>query len=322
MLKNIFSFTLLALTAFYSVAATAQPGPPRSFEGSGPQQRGPQQRGPQGRPDHGAHQRGPQQRGPQGRPDHGAQQHGPQQRGPQGRPDHGAQQRGPQQRGPQGRPDHGPQQRGSQGGEPWQGKPQSAHGQSRERISTPPQDKRAEAARLMELTKKAVEAGDMTREQAMQRYNAWRQRNGLDREQADRPDTEGAPQRGPRPEQRPNAPPVELREEAGRISLKLRQAVEAGDITPEQARERFNQWRERQGTNAPQRRPQERPAPTRDDAAAAADVRAQGGRIWAELREAVEAGDMTREQAAERFNQWRSRMSNAAPSRPAIKIRP
>ena len=74
MLKNIFSFTLLALTAFYSVAATAQPGPPRSFEGSGPQQRGPQQRGPQGRPDHGAHQRGPQQRGPQGRPDHGAQQ--------------------------------------------------------------------------------------------------------------------------------------------------------------------------------------------------------------------------------------------------------
>ena len=280
MLKNIFSFTLLALTAFYSVAATAQSGPPRSFEGSGPQQRG-----------------------------------------PQGRPDHGAQQRGPQQRGPQGRPDHGPQQRGSQGGEAWQGKPQSAHGQSRERISTPPQDKRAEAARLMELTKKAVEAGDMTREQAMQRYNAWRQRNGLDREQADRPDTEGAPQRGPRPEQRPNAPPVELREEAGRISLKLRQAVEAGDITPEQARERFNQWRERQGTNAPQRRPQERPAPTRD-AAAAADVRAQGGRIWAELREAVEAGDMTREQAAERFNQWRSRMSSAAPSRPATKIRP
>lgn len=281
MLKRIFSFTLLALTAFYSVAATAQPGPPRSFEGSGPQQRG-----------------------------------------PQGRPDHGAQQRGPQQRGPQGRPDHGPQQRGSQGGEAWQGKPQSAHGQSRERISTPPQDKRAEAARLMELTKKAVEAGDMTREQAMQRYNAWRQRNGLDREQADRPDTEGAPQRGPRPEQRPNAPPAELREEAGRISLKLRQAVEAGDITPEQARERFNQWRERQGTNAPQRRPQERPAPTRDDAAAAADVRAQGGRIWAELREAVEAGDMTREQAAERFNQWRSRMSSAAPSRPATKIRP
>ena len=322
MLKNIFSFTLLALTAFYSVAATAQPGPPRSFEGSGPQQRGPQQRGPQGRPDHGAQQRGPQQRGPQGRPDHGAQQHGPQQRGPQGRPDHGAQQRGPQQRGPQGRPDHGPQQRGSQGGEAWQGKPQSAHGQSRERISTPPQDKRAEAARLMELTKKAVEAGDMTREQAMQRYNAWRQRNGLDREQADRPDTEGAPQRGPRPEQRPNAPPAELREEAGRISLKLRQAVEAGDITPEQARERFNQWRERQGTNAPQRRPQERPAPTRDDAAAAADVRVQGGRIWAELREAVEAGDMTREQAAERFNQWRSRMSSAAPSRPATKIRP
>ena len=262
MLKKIFSFTLLALTAFYSVAATAQPGPPRSFEGSGPQQRG-----------------------------------------------------------PQGRPDHGPQQRGSQGGEAWQGKPQSAHGQSRERISTPPQDKRAEAARLMELTKKAVEAGDMTREQAMQRYNAWRQRNGLDREQADRPDTEGAPQRGPRPEQRPNAPPAELREEAGRISLKLRQAVEAGDITPEQARERFNQWRERQGTNAPQRRPQERPAPTRD-AAAAADVRAQGGRIWAELREAVEAGDMTREQAAERFNQWRSRMSSAAPSRPATKIRP
>ena len=173
----------------------------------------------------------------------------------------------------------------------------------------------------MELTKKAVEAGDMTREQAMQRYNAWRQRNGLDREQADRPDTEGAPQRGPRPEQRPNAPPAELREEAGRISLKLRQAVEAGDITPEQARERFNQWRERQGTNAPQRRPQERPAPTRD-AAAAADVRAQGGRIWAELREAVEAGDITREQAAERFNQWRSRMSSAAPSRPATKIQP
>ncbi len=304
MLKNIFSFTLLALTAFYNVAATAQPGPPRSFEGSGPQQRGPQQRGPQGRPDHGPQQRGPQQRGPQGRPDHGAQQRGPQQRGPQGRPDHGAQQRGPQ------------------GGEAWQGKPQSAHGQSRERISTPPQDKRAEAARLMELTKKAVEAGDMTREQAMQRYNAWRQRNGLDREQADRPDTEGAPQRGPRPEQRPNAPPAELREEAGRISLKLRQAVEAGDITPEQARERFNQWRERQGTNAPQRRPQERPAPTRDAAAAAADVRAQGGRIWAELREAVEAGDITREQAAERFNQWRSRMSSAAPSRPATKIQP
>ena len=173
MLKNIFSFTLLALTAFYSVAATAQSGPPRSFEGRGPQQR----------------------------------------------------------------PDHGPQQR------------------------------------------------------------------------------------GPRPEQRPNAPPAELREEAGRISLKLRQAVEAGDITPEQARERFNQWRERQGTNAPQRRPQERPAPTRD-AAAAADVRAQGGRIWAELREAVEAGDITREQAAERFNQWRSRMSNAAPSPPATKIQP
>ena len=93
MLKNISSFTLLALTAFYSVAATAQSGPPRSFEGTGPQQRG-----PQGRPDH-----GPQQRGPQGRPDYG-----PQQRGPQGRPDHGAQQRGPEQRGPQGRPDVAP----------------------------------------------------------------------------------------------------------------------------------------------------------------------------------------------------------------------
>ena len=181
-------------------------------------------------------------------------------------------------------------------------------------MSGPPQDKQAEAARLMELTRRAVEAGDMTREQAMQRYNAWRQRNGLDREQTDRPDTRGVPQRGPRPEQRLDAPPAEeLREEAGRISLELRKAVEAGDITPEQARERFNQWRERQGTNAPQRRPQERPAPT--SAAAAAEVRAQGGRIWAELRKAVEAGDITREQAVERFNQWRSRMSSATPSR-------
>ncbi len=55
---------------------------------------------------------------------------------------------------------------------------------------------------------------------------------------------------------------------------------------------------------------------------AAADVRAQGGRIWAELREGVEAGDITREQAAERFKQWRSRMSSAVPSRPAPKIQP
>ena len=291
MSKFFFSFTLLALTAFYSVAATAQSGPPRSFEG---------------RPAH-----GPQQRGPQGRPDHGSQQ-----RGPQGRPAHG-----PQQRGPQGRPDHGSQQRGPQGREAWQGKSQSAHGQSRQRMSSPSQDKQAEAARLMELTRRAVEAGDMTREQAMQRYNAWRQRNGLDREQTDRPDTRGVPQRAPRPDQRLNTPPAEeLREEAGRISLELRKAVEAGDITPEQARERFNQWRERQGTNAPQRRPQERPAPTRD--AVSAEVRAQGGRIWAELRKAVESGDITREQAVDRFNQWRSRMSSAAPSRPATKIQP
>ena len=55
----------------------------------------------------------------------------------------------------------------------------------------------------MEMTKRAVQSGQMTREQAMERFNAWRQRNGIDRMPADRPQTDRAPQRGPQPQGRP-----------------------------------------------------------------------------------------------------------------------
>ncbi len=117
--QKIASLTLLALTAFYSVSASAQPGPPRSPNSWGPQSHG---------------QHGPQDRGPQS---HG--QHGPQHRGPQS---HG--QRGPQDRGPQSHGQRGPQDRGSQ--------PQSRAPQSRpdQRLGVAPSvDKRAEAARIM-----------------------------------------------------------------------------------------------------------------------------------------------------------------------------
>jgi len=55
----------------------------------------------------------------------------------------------------------------------------------------------------MEMTKRAVQSGQMTREQAMERFNAWRQRNGIDRGPTDRPQTDRAPQRGPQPQGRP-----------------------------------------------------------------------------------------------------------------------
>ncbi len=213
--QKIASLTLLALTAFYSVSASAQPGPPRS-----PNSRGPQSHG----------QHGPQHRGPQS---HG--QRGPQDRGSQ-----------PQTRAPQSRPDQRPG-------------------------VAPSVDKRAEAARIMEMTKRAVESGQMTREQAMERFNAWRQRNGIERMPIDRPQTDRAPQRGPQPQGRPPqsrpdqrpviAPSVDMREQGAKILQALRKAVEAGEITPEQARERFNAWRQRISGKASQPAPQTQSRP-------------------------------------------------------------
>ncbi len=65
-------------------------------------------------------------------------------------------------------------------------------------------------------------------------------------------------QRGPRPAA--SLSPA-VRAEAGRLMMELRKAVESGKITREQAMERFNQWRQRFGTQAPQsgRPPMARP---------------------------------------------------------------
>ena len=124
----------------------------------------------------------------------------------------------------------------------------------------------------MEMTKRAVESGQMTREQAMERFNAWRQRNGIEPVPTGRPQIDRSPQRGPqpqgrppqsRPDQRPGiAPSVDMREQGAKILQALRKAVEAGEITREQARERFNAWRQRISGKASQPAPhtQSRPA--------------------------------------------------------------
>ncbi|MBA63904.1 MAG: hypothetical protein CMJ76_16235 [Planctomycetaceae bacterium] len=126
-----------------------------------------------------------------------------------------------------------------------EGRPQTDRGPQRGPQPQGRPDARSEADRMLELTKRAVEAGKMTREQAMQRYNAWRQRQGLDRMQPDRPQPQG------RPASRPDDASSDIRAEGGRIWMELRKAVEAGDITREQAVERFSQWRTRQAQNRP-----------------------------------------------------------------------
>ena len=131
--QKIASLTLLALTAFYSVSASAQPGPPRA-----PNSRGPQSHG----------QYGPQHRGPQSHGQHGPQDRGPQSHGQRGPQDRGSQ---PQTRAPQSRPDQRPG-------------------------VAPSVDMREQGAKILQALRKAVEAGEITREQARERFNAWRQR--------------------------------------------------------------------------------------------------------------------------------------------------
>ena len=123
----------------------------------------------------------------------------------------------------------------------------------------------------MEMTKRAVESGQMTREQAMDRFNVWRQRNGIEPVPTGRPQIDRSPQRGPqpqgrppqsRPDQRPGiAPSVDMREQGAKILQALRKAVEVGEITPEQARERFNAWRQRISGKASQPAPQTQSRP-------------------------------------------------------------
>ena len=333
MFKSISGIALLALTAFYSVNLQAQPGPRGpQFPQRGPRANGPETRRPVTHGQHGPsrgdahhrlydgghmHDRRPQSRPPQSRPSQSRPSHGPQQRGPQY---HGPQQRGPQHDRPQSRPSHGPtvhgqQDRGPQqhphdrhhgfhsnaprgpqsgpGQRPPQGKPQARPSYSRpsydSRNSRPSTSSRPSTMSMrippevqdqLGRIKAAVAAGQLSKTEAAEKIAAVRKKLEARKSQnapQSKPAYPAKPQTQDRPQDRPqdargNAgsergprPAASLspavRAEAGRLMMELRKAVESGEITREQAMERFNQWRKRFGTQAPQsgRPPMARP---------------------------------------------------------------
>ena len=339
MSKSISGIALLALTAFYSVNLQAQPGPrgpqfpqrgpgangpetrrpvthgqhgpsrgdahhrlydgdhmhDRPSQSRPPQSRPPQSRPSQSRPSHGPQQRGPQQRGPQY---HGPQYHGPQHDRPQSRPSHSRPSHGPavhgrQDRGPQQHPHdrhhgfHSNAPRGPQSGpgqRPPQGKPQARPSYSRpsydSRNSRPSTSSRPSTMSMrippevqdqLGRIKAAVAAGQLSKTEAAEKIAAVRKKLGA-RKSQNAPQSKPAYPAKPQTQQRPQDRPQDargnagsergprpaallspaVRAEAGRLMMELRKAVESGEITREQAMERFNQWRKRFGTQAPQ----------------------------------------------------------------------
>ena len=129
--------------------------------------------------------------------------------------------------------------------------------------------------------------------------------------------------------------PPEVQDQLGRIKA----AVAAGQLSKTEAAEKIAAVRKKLGArksqNAPQskpaypakpqtqQRPQDRPQDARGNAGSergprpaallSPAVRAEAGRLMMELRKAVESGEITREQAMERFNQWRKRFGTQAP---------
>ena len=334
----------------------------RLYDGDHMHDRRPQSRPPQSRPSHGPQQRGPQQRAPQS---YGPQQRGPQHARPQSRPSHGPVVHGPavhgwQDRGPQQHPHdrhhgfHSNAPRGSQSGpgqRPPQGKSQARPTYSRpsydsrnSRPSTPSRPSTMsmrippEIQEQLGRIKGAVEAGKLTREDAMKKIMELRQ-------QRMGPSVSKTTERNhsshqPKPV-KPSAakPQTSGQEYLKQYAGKLKKAVAAGELSKAEAAEKIAAVRKkleaRNSQNAPQskpaypakpqtqQRPQQRPQDARGNAGSergprpaaslSPAVRAEAGRLMMELRKAVESGEITREQAMERFNQWRKRFGTQAP---------
>ena len=306
MLQKIASLTLLALTAFYSVSASAQPGPPRS----------PDSRGPQFQGQHGPQHRGPQHRGPQS---HG--QHGSQYRGPQSQGKHASPSRPPQFSGQSS--SRAPQSKGS-----WQGKPQSAHGSPKAKTSV-----QSHAQAYINKIKKGVADGQMSREDAVAKIQAIQKR--LKSSQAQ-------PSKSQSPQRKPHSPSGTQQKSTGQQVVqgyvqRVQKLVAAGELSREEAAAKIqafikktrSQHGKPQTDRAPQRgpQPQGRPPQSRPDqrpaGAPSADKRAEAARIMEMTKRAVESGQMTREQAMERLNAWRQRVTGKAPQRgPQTQSRP
>ncbi len=183
--------------------------------------------------------------------------------------------------------------------------------------------------------RQAVAAGELSREEAMQKMMMLRKKMMS----SQRPVHAGEPWHG-KPQSSHGKPQEKnsIEHHAHEDMLKIRKAVAAGELSREEAAKKIAavqmrikasqaqpsgpagkpaQQRPQPGV-APKQAPQSNQAPqTRVDF----DIRTEGGKIWLELRKAVEAGEITREQAIERFNQWRARQgdSRSDAGRPTAK---